>query len=577
MKLSKVFSEPVLYLLALALALAIRMTNLGQVPLTDYEASWALQAMDSMRGSHPIVGSQVAYVQLTSLLFFIFPPNNLLARFWPVLLGSLLVLAPYLIRDWVGRKAAVILAFALALDPGLAAVSRQAGGAMIAVAGGWLALGFWLKRKPVLAGVALGISFMGGESFWPGLLGLALAFGIAKLGNLVEINAQPADGNNEDSSTRGIPLLRELIIAVVTTILLAGSLFMIVPRGLSGVFTGLTVYLGGWGQSSGVSSLQILAALLVYQPLALLLGIWGSIRSWRAVEPLDRFLSLWVLTALLLVLIYPSRQVGDLCWVLVPLLILAARQLERSLWVEVESKIPAFGMAVLVTVILIFVWINLVGISEGLQTNLPAPNRWVVILIGILIVAIVTFLVGWGWSMEPAIKGSLWGMYAALFLYLVFSLTHAVHLRPQLSAELWDRDYPVPQAGLLVRTLDSLSDRHTGRPSALDVTVVGVQSPALRWVLRDYEKVAFTDQLAGDIQPSVVITQQEEQPKLAASYRGEGFLWYEYTDWSLMLDSEYFPWWVQRISPQQKVSLIMWARTDIFPDSQGNITTAPQP
>jgi hypothetical protein len=107
--------------------------------------------------------------------------------------------------------------------------------------------------------------------------------------------------------------------------------------------------------------------------------------------------------------------------------------------------------------------------------------------------------------------------------------------------------------------------------------VVGLQSPGLRWALRNYQNLTFVDQLPAQSQPSVVITQEEKQPQLAASYRGEGFLWYQYTDWSLMLNSEYLPWFTQHKATQQKTSLVVWVRTDIFPDAQDSSAPVAQP
>ena len=63
----------------------------------------------------------------------------------------------------------------------------------------------------------------------------------------------------------------------------------------------------------------------------------------------------------------------------------------------------------------------------------------------------------------------------------------------------------------------------------------------------------------------------------AASYRGEGFVWYQYTDWSTLLNSEYLPWFTQHQAPVEKTSLILWVRTDIFPDAQNSSAAAAQP
>ena len=57
-----------LYALAFGLALTIRLLRLGELPLGDDEARWALQALDLAKGLRPVMGPQPAYVVLTGLV-----------------------------------------------------------------------------------------------------------------------------------------------------------------------------------------------------------------------------------------------------------------------------------------------------------------------------------------------------------------------------------------------------------------------------------------------------------------------------------------------------------------------------
>ena len=112
--------ENILYLLAFGLALALRLYHLGALPLSDGEASWALQALGAAQGARPVLGSQTAYILPTSLLFFLLGAGtNFLARLFPALAGSLLVFAPRLFRERLKPRPSLILAFFLALDPSL--------------------------------------------------------------------------------------------------------------------------------------------------------------------------------------------------------------------------------------------------------------------------------------------------------------------------------------------------------------------------------------------------------------------------------------------------------------------------
>lgn len=133
-----------LFLAAVLLAICLRFLNLGQAPLSETEAGWALQALEAAKplgfASQVVIGPQPAYVFLTALLFRLFGVTNFMARFLPALAGVALVFVPFLMRERITRRAAIIAAFGLALDPGLTAVARQAGGPMLALGFGLAAL-----------------------------------------------------------------------------------------------------------------------------------------------------------------------------------------------------------------------------------------------------------------------------------------------------------------------------------------------------------------------------------------------------------------------------------------------------
>jgi predicted membrane-bound mannosyltransferase len=100
-----------LFALAFGLALVIRLLRLGEMPLTDGEARWAMQAFDLTKGLRPEIGAQPAYVLLTALSFFVMQASNFAARFVPALFGAALTCAPFYFRDRLGSKPAIVLAF----------------------------------------------------------------------------------------------------------------------------------------------------------------------------------------------------------------------------------------------------------------------------------------------------------------------------------------------------------------------------------------------------------------------------------------------------------------------------------
>ncbi len=580
MKPRKPLNEPLLYLIAFCLALFVRLASLGNTMLTDYEASYALQALNISRGAHPLMGSQPGYVLLTSILFFLFGSGNqFLARLWPALFGSLVVIIPWIWRKRLGKLPAMIMAFALAFDPGLLALSRQVGSPILAVVGLWLGLSLSAAGSWALAGILLGLGLLGGPSFWLGAIGLGGGWLISRrwVDGARELETAQGAGSAEPSAPSHRTSLARLLYFAVGTLVLVGSLFFVYPQGLSGIFEGLHSFLAGWITPDGVPLATILLALAVYQPLALILGLWGAVRGWRHLDAVDRLLSMIAGVSLFAILVYPSRQVSDLAWVLLPLWGLAAREASRHLDISPKELIPAVGQALLVIVMAGFIWLNL----ESMVMNLASPSTtglYAGFILGALLLTLLTsILIGWGWSSRVVRFGLVWGSSAALILYLVSVASGAGGYRDAFVSSLWLRGASEPHANLVLQTVNDFSRWNTGVVDDLGVQVVGVPSPSLQWLLRNYTGVQFTGHLSSATAPAIVITPKAQEPALSASYRGEALTWYEQPNWSQMLAGDFLHWIVYQTTPTTKTAIILWVRSDQFPGSNQGTSQNPNP
>ncbi|HIC88840.1 MAG TPA: hypothetical protein EYP04_05515 [Anaerolineae bacterium] len=124
----------------LLLAAAIRFIGLGAHPLEPFEAqtAWAAWRISqglslnqaTLKGLSPLLlGGQV-------VLFFLVGASDALARFWPALAGTVLVLLPYGLCRQLGRGGALAAGLLLALSATTTYFSRHADGAVLAVAAG---------------------------------------------------------------------------------------------------------------------------------------------------------------------------------------------------------------------------------------------------------------------------------------------------------------------------------------------------------------------------------------------------------------------------------------------------------
>jgi hypothetical protein len=558
--------QTALYLLAFVLALAVRFIKLGALPLTDIEARWALQALGVVKGAHPALGYQPAYVLLTSVFFFLYGDGtNFLARLVPALTGSALVFVPFLFRERLKPRPSLILAFMLALDPGLVALSRQAGSPILAVTFLLFAWGLWERKQNRWAGVLAGLALLSGPWLWSGLLALALAWMIRQ-------------GLERKSKTEAAPPARrergEWLTGLwfaVGTIIIVGSLFFLSPNGLSAWLSALPEYLRGWTQSSGVSAGMMLFSLVAYQPLGLILVIPVIIRGWRQGSLRVMRLSLWMFVALVLALVYPAHQVGDLAWMLIPLWALAALELAHSSNVLPEERGEVLGVAALVVVILVFIWLDFLALAQG-----PAPDQvtlrtW--LMIGSFFLLVVSILlVAVGWSIRVARFGSVLGLVFVLGLYSFSALTGAAGLRVIPDAvEMWSPDSGLPQSDLLLTTVDQISDWSNHNINSQPVTIAGLNSPALEWLLREHT-LSVVNVLDTTTSPPIVITTDKADPALASGYRGQSFVWRQAPLWGQAHLSDLINWTSFHQIPVNKETVIVWVRSDLFIDS-----TAPKP
>ncbi|HEY5983189.1 MAG TPA: hypothetical protein VIU38_06920 [Anaerolineales bacterium] len=561
--------ETPLYLLALFIGLLVRLIGLGALPLSDLEAGWALQALHVAQGTRVAIGSQPAYVVLTAAIFYMFGgSSNFLARLIPALTGSAMILVPALFRERLKPRPAVILAFALALEPGLTALSRQAGSAIMVVTFTLAAWGLWKRRMTGWAGICAGLALLSGSALWPGLLGLGVAWALFRP-FADETKPKP----RSKSEAARVEARREWLTAATCTlgtIVLLGSMFMLVPGGLSAWIAGLPEYITGWTRNSDISASVMLASLLAYEPLAVLLALVATVRGWLRGSVRVRQLSLWMLVALLVATLQTSRQVTDLAWMLIPMWALAALELGRWLEVSPEERREVLIAAAWCAALLVFVWFDFLQLRRpGLATEQSVRN--IIVLVGSIVLLAVSFvLIAAGWSTRVAMHGLAWGLAACLGVYSTGALMAAAgHRNLPNGAELWRPGAQLPMADLLLRTIQDQSAWSDKDMNSQPVVIAGIDSPALEWLLRD-RPVEVRTAAGAESKPPMVITPDTQDPVLVTGYRGQSFVWRSKPTWRLFKFAEWLPF---HESTHENETVILWVRNDLFPDLKP--TTAP--
>ncbi|HWQ04213.1 MAG TPA: hypothetical protein VN452_02540 [Longilinea sp.] len=559
MKLKSEQMERILWAVAISLALLLRLVKLGGVPLSTLEALNALPVFNWLQNGLIPAGSQAAYTLFSGLIFFLFGSTNFSARLIPALAGSLLVVAPLFYRKQLGQWPALIAAFGLAIDPALVAISRQADGSIWAITFTLFAFGLILNRQFIWSGICFGLALLGGPNLWMGWLGL----GVAIFASIRMHLFGAADGGQDGQPYQFI--VPRVISAAVITLLAAGTFFLFAPFGLSMAAGSLPEFLRGWTQTGSFSVQTAAIALLSYALLPFILGTIQAIASWLHKDLLDQFLTIWLVISLLLWFACRGRIMGYAGWVMIPLWALAARQI--AVWLrkpEFDARFTA-AMATVVFVLIFFIILNAVGILHPAGWSAETNLQIVKIVVALVLLGLAIVLVGWGWNWSAARQGVQWASGAALLLILISMSLRAAGLGVKPEAELWRSGAYFVDADLLEKTLHDLSINKSGQVNNLQVSVVGIQSPTLKWLLRDFISVQYSDSISMLETPDIILTNDQTQPGQTSTYRGQDFVLSVQPAWNQMIGSNWSNWLVFREAPEETSKIILWASTDLFP------------
>jgi len=567
MNSSRLKYEGWLYWLAFLIALGLRIVQLGGTPLTDSESQLALQALHIAQGKDILIESQPVYILFTSILFFITESTNFAARFLPAFVGSLLVFTPIYFREKLKPRAALVLAFLFAFDPGLTALSRQAGGTIFALTFLLFAWGMWQNGRPIPAGIFAGLALLSGPSIWSGvlMLGLAAVFLRGITGNATQKPEQE--------------LVRNSLLTLVATLLFGGTLFFTNPKGLSALFNSLPAYLGGWTSPSVFTPGRMLIAFFAYEPLGIFLALFAIIRGFRIQSGRVIRLTVWLGVSLLITVFY--RQTSEFVWALIPLLALAARELSNSFGIYSEERVEVSVVAGGIMILLIYVgfMVSNIGLNpygqlvsitmplSGRLLNLPIGRPYVMLIIAMVMLVVCINLVAFGWSLRTARLGITWSFSLFLGVYAFAAAWGTSGQRTPNGVELWQPDQPPIHAELLMSSVNDISLFSRGQIEAQPVTVVGINSPALEWALRNHD-VTVADVLDPLNAPPIVITPLMNELGLPSAYRGQDFTWRQPPFWEAVKAPDWIRWLVYRQLPRETETIILWVRDDLFPDAR---------
>ncbi len=479
----------------LSAALVSRMVALNAVPLAPDEA---VRAWASWTAVHGGLWSESGAPLLTNgnaLLFLLFGAGDGIARLLPALAGALLVGLPWLWRDRIGWKGAMVASALLLFSPtALAAARRLEGTAPAALALALLATALWTERSKPTALVAVGwaLGLTAGPRFWDGLLALALA----------SLFAAPP------SRPRRASLLRGLLYGSIAAWLLSIA-FGLHPEGWAGPMAGLAAWLHSWGGATAEGTMVSLLALLVSEPLTLLLAFY-ALRQGES-TPHRRWLACWTVWMPVVLLLHGAGPRATLL-VLVPLALLAGEG-AATLWEARNVSLPWPGPLVQEVAYAVLGLFALLLLARYTTYEATGEEPWLALVVGMLGgLLYVGFLLssGQGFATRALVRGV--GML--LLIAQAGTATSLLAVRAADPAEPLSQPAASPDVRSAAIFAEDYSRLYAITPERLEIALVGrgESLASLRWTLRDFP-AAYASPVLPAEPPDLLITPPDLTPQ----------------------------------------------------------------
>ena len=552
-----------LYLIVVATAAVVRFSQLGSIPLSTAEAKEAMAAWQVLQPGSPLleIGGP-AYFTLTSLLMPLLGVSDTTARLVPAIFGLGLVCLPWLLHRQIGAYGALVAAAFLAVSPLNSAISRSAGGDAIALFAVLLVAIATMRLADengskwfIVWGAAVGLGLASSPLFYGGLVTLAAALLVVKI-------------TGTQSPTFTLPDRKTLINgAIAGLVVLVGlsTRILTYPAGLGDSAQIAGNWLGQFGYSGSIES--VLAPLFVlarYEIALIVLGFAAIIWAlWRDKAPAIQQ-AMWLVMALTLVVL----QSGTLSNVLLATLpgYLLVGLVSASLF-----KRPISQWTWLFTGGLLLIGaVLLVNTTRYLRVSVfeqDLSNVWM----GLLAVAGSVLLVYYFWALtEASIPQGLW-LAAVIFLlaYEWGTAWHLTHRSANDPRESWVTEGTDDDLPLMLKNLRDISRQATNSDSDLRV-LSAVDTPVLRWYLRDFWQGIIGESVPPDAQEQVIITRVEDgEPAFGSDYVGSDFglqrMGTEPAPESSTPWTDLLRWWLFHETAVQPIEqrVILWVRSDL--------------
>ncbi len=512
-----------LFALLVLLAAVHRLTNLGHLPLSPQEAESALSVWQWWQpGNMTTAIASPAYFSLTSLLTPLAGFSDGVMRLIPALFGVGLVALPWLLRARLGVIGSLVMSLFLAASPLQSVLARMAGGEAMALFALLLTAVAWIrfqdsadKRWFNTLFVALGLGAASAPLFYSGLLTLVIALWLQQV-----IGPQLVEDNRVNGLERTD--WRRAGLIGLSTFLAVSTLFLWNLGGLGAAAR----LLGEWLTQFRIQTDMaiMLNPILVFGRYELLLFILGTLllawAIWRN-EGTAVFAAFWFV-ALFIIILLQHGQTNNAVLLTLPGYFLIGL-LTNRLWAGRQEPV-AFALTGGLIFLGAMIWVNVARYGRVVNITPEQLGHFWLALLALVLALVAIYFVASGWHTNIAWQAMLMSLLALFFFYqwgTGWWLSHEAANDPRerwVSLPATDDDVRV-----LTDILREVSRQATN--SDFDLAIFStIDTPVLRWYLRDYKQAQFGNTIPANAAHEAIISPAgQTELALNSAYLGTDF------------------------------------------------------
>jgi hypothetical protein len=563
--LEKLTVTHLIYAIILIVAIALRLVNLNGVSLTNNEAQHALCALDGHRQGCEEISR--LYLFFTNTIFTFFGANNFFARVFPAMIGSLIVLIPFMLESLIDRKSGIVLAVCLALDPILIQTSRAADSTIIGIVFILFLGTFLLKRNWMAALVIFAFGLLSGTSFWIGLIILGMAYGVTWLLTRKNEGEELHRNNSMDALKNQIKNKNYLLILFLLWVGISTRMLTDL-RGLLSPLKSLVAIFPSDATLMVKATLPTdvrLIAFLFYSFYAIIFSFSAFFHAEQNQNRRNLFFLIWILLGMVVYLV-PQFPLYEAAWICIPMWVLAASRMVQIGNAALQEK-KAIRIPILVGIaILVFLSLQVIRLHYLLSVGLDLSKNLALLVAPLVLCILFILLYGYGWSKIHALQ-----VVSVLFLLcgtfaLVRNANRSANITDTIEYELIREGSYLKNTDILIEEIENYRTKNEILPEDMDIALSSNdQTEGMEWVLRDYSVSIISELSENESSSYEVLILNSDSTQAFPEHESENLVLFSKLAWvqedySGFLPNEILEWLIYRTATLQNETCTVWFR-----------------